>query len=204
MPSERSEALLGRELTTDENSVRGTLVAGLTAKDIALLDMFEGNARISLSYCSSSYPKHAPPPFSFCVVSGGGALRLSCSLLYCAAHLGIKKKQEYVRSQVLAHPLGPFTPVPATSNLEEEAEQVEDGLLVPAAIPPLCRPAAELAQTVPAQSYVWCVEDSRLDNKLWSYEEFARKNAWKWTDEDVENEDYSEVNKMKERRRRAR
>ena len=92
MPSERSEALLGRELTTDENSVRGTLVAGLTAKDIALLDMFEGNARISLSYCSSSYPKHAPPPFSFCVVSGGGALRLSCSLLYCAAHLGIKKK----------------------------------------------------------------------------------------------------------------
>jgi hypothetical protein len=50
VPSERSEALFGRELTPDESSVRGTLVTGLTAMDIAFLDVFEGNARISFSF----------------------------------------------------------------------------------------------------------------------------------------------------------
>jgi hypothetical protein len=38
--------LLERELTVEENSVRGTLVTGLTADDIAFLDTFEGNVRI--------------------------------------------------------------------------------------------------------------------------------------------------------------
>ncbi|KAI0247957.1 hypothetical protein BJV78DRAFT_860080 [Lactifluus subvellereus] len=155
VPSERSEALLGRELTPDESSVRGTLVTGLTSTDIAFLDVFEGN--------------------------------------------------EYIRSQVLVHPLGPFTPVPATSDSEEEGEETEDSLPVPAGISPLRRSAGEAAQTVPAQSYVWCVEeDSRLDSKLWSYEEFLRKNAWKWIDEDPESEaekDYAEVDKIRERRR---
>ncbi len=46
LPCERSKALLGRELTSEENSVRGTLVSGLTAEDVALLDVFEGEARI--------------------------------------------------------------------------------------------------------------------------------------------------------------
>ena len=46
LPTERSKALLGRELTSEENSVRGTLVSGLTAEDIALLDVFEGDVRI--------------------------------------------------------------------------------------------------------------------------------------------------------------
>jgi hypothetical protein len=46
IPGERSQKLLGRELTAEENSVRGTLVAGLTAKDITFLDVFEGYARI--------------------------------------------------------------------------------------------------------------------------------------------------------------
>ena len=46
LPCERSKALLGRELTSEENSVRGTLVSGLTAQDITLLDVFEGDARI--------------------------------------------------------------------------------------------------------------------------------------------------------------
>ena len=45
LPSERGEALLGRELTPEENSVRGTLVSGLTGEDITLLDVFEGNVR---------------------------------------------------------------------------------------------------------------------------------------------------------------
>ncbi|KAH9162675.1 hypothetical protein EDB89DRAFT_2079522 [Lactarius sanguifluus] len=46
LPRERSKVLLGRELTSEENCVRGTLVSGLTAEDIALLDEFEGEARI--------------------------------------------------------------------------------------------------------------------------------------------------------------
>ncbi len=47
VPLERSRALLGRELTSEENCVRGTLVSGLTAEDIAILDVFEGNVRTS-------------------------------------------------------------------------------------------------------------------------------------------------------------
>ena len=46
LPSERSKALLGRELTTEENSIRGMLVSGLTTEDVTLLDVFEGDARI--------------------------------------------------------------------------------------------------------------------------------------------------------------
>ena len=44
--SEQGKALLGRELTSEENSVRGTLVSGLTEKDLAFLDGFEGNVCI--------------------------------------------------------------------------------------------------------------------------------------------------------------
>ncbi|KAI9443661.1 hypothetical protein BJY52DRAFT_1157182 [Lactarius psammicola] len=48
LPCERSRAILGRELTSEENNIRGTLVSGLTAEDVALLDVFEGDARRSL------------------------------------------------------------------------------------------------------------------------------------------------------------
>jgi hypothetical protein len=46
IPGGRSKTLLGRELTAEENSIRGTLVTGLTADDIAFLDTFEGHVRI--------------------------------------------------------------------------------------------------------------------------------------------------------------
>lgn len=49
LPCERSKALLGRELTPEENSIRGTLVTGFTNKDFMFLDAFEGNVRLSLS-----------------------------------------------------------------------------------------------------------------------------------------------------------
>jgi hypothetical protein len=121
-------------------------VSGLTAEDVALLDVFEGN--------------------------------------------------EYVRLQVLVHPLGPFTPVPvdaATSGAVEDS-------LIPADLPPL--PAArELTQTVPAQTYVWCQNDSGLDKELWSFEEFVRKNAWKWVDRGAQRKDYDEVDRVRERLR---
>ncbi|KII87642.1 hypothetical protein PLICRDRAFT_42147 [Plicaturopsis crispa FD-325 SS-3] len=43
VPYTKSRALFNRELDAEERSVRGTLVTGLTASDIALLDVFEGN-----------------------------------------------------------------------------------------------------------------------------------------------------------------
>jgi len=47
VPYTKSEKLFNRELDREEKSVRGILVAGLTAKDVARLDHFEG----SVSYC---------------------------------------------------------------------------------------------------------------------------------------------------------
>ena len=46
IPSERSKVVLGREPTSEENSVRGTLVSGLTPEDVSRLDVFEGDVRI--------------------------------------------------------------------------------------------------------------------------------------------------------------
>ncbi|KAH9071183.1 hypothetical protein EDB83DRAFT_2367041 [Lactarius deliciosus] len=45
---ERSKALLGRELTSEESCIRGMLVSGLTAEDVALLDAFEGDLYVRL------------------------------------------------------------------------------------------------------------------------------------------------------------
>ena len=50
LPCERSKALLGRELTAEENCIRGTLVTGFTNQDFMFLDVFEGNVRLHLSH----------------------------------------------------------------------------------------------------------------------------------------------------------
>ena len=75
------------------------------------------------------------------------------------------------------HPLGSFAPLPvdvATSGAVE-------GSLISLDLPPL--PAAsELAQTVPAQTYAWGQDDGYLSKELWSFDEFVRKNAWRWID----------------------
>lgn len=93
--------------------------------------------------------------------------------------------------QVPVHPLGSFQPVPG--------DTVTDNL-IPTDLPPL--PAAnEMAQTVPAQTYVWCQDDSGLDKELWSFEEFIRKNAWKWVDRGARRDDYDEVDRVRERLR---
>ena len=92
---------------------------------------------------------------------------------------------------MLVHPLGPFAPVPADAATSE-------AVLIPADLPPL--PAAsELAQTIPAQTYVWCQYISDLEKELWSFDEFIRKNAWKWIDSGTRNEDYEEVDRVRER-----
>ena len=76
---------------------------------------------------------------------------------------------------MLVHPLEPFTQIQvhtATSGAVEDS-------LIPTDLPPL--PAAtELAEAIPAQTYVWCREVRDLESELWSFEEFVRKNAWKW------------------------
>ncbi|KAI9446148.1 hypothetical protein H4582DRAFT_2163881 [Lactarius indigo] len=129
LPCERSKALLGRELTSEENCVRGTLVSGLTAEDIALLDDM---------------------------------------------HLLLFRGQHYVRLQVLVHPLGPFASVP----VDTTASGAVDSPIL-ADLPPLPT-TSKLAQAVPAQTYVWCLRDIYLDKELWSFDEFVRKNAWKF------------------------
>ena len=43
VPYESAKYIFERELTQDERSVRGTVVSGLTAEDIRLLDIFEGD-----------------------------------------------------------------------------------------------------------------------------------------------------------------
>ncbi|KPV73184.1 uncharacterized protein RHOBADRAFT_38805 [Rhodotorula graminis WP1] len=48
--------VLGRALTDDEASVRGVLVQGLTADDVALLDEFEGDVRPLVRPCH--HPVH--------------------------------------------------------------------------------------------------------------------------------------------------
>lgn len=54
LPCERGKALLGREVTPEENCVRGTLVTGLTPEDFTFLDVFEGNVRLFLYSILSS------------------------------------------------------------------------------------------------------------------------------------------------------
>jgi hypothetical protein len=104
--------------------------------------------------------------------------------------------QEYIRLQVLVHPLGPFEPVPVDT---AASGAVEDSL-IPADLPPL-PDANVMAQTVPAQTYVWCQDDSGLDKELWSFEEFIQNNAWKWVERGARRDDYDDVDRVRERLR---
>ncbi|KAJ3506641.1 hypothetical protein NLJ89_g6760 [Agrocybe chaxingu] len=53
IPSNQAKSLFEYSLTQEERSVRGTLVIGLTAKDIYALDIFEGS-----EYSRESIPAH--------------------------------------------------------------------------------------------------------------------------------------------------
>ncbi|KAH8995337.1 hypothetical protein EDB92DRAFT_1814656 [Lactarius akahatsu] len=86
-----------------------------------------------------------------------------------------KENCYYDRLQVLVHPLGPFAPVPVDTTTSGD---VEDNLILVG--PPPLPAASELAQAVLAQTYVWCLKDNYLNKELWSFDEFIRKNAWKW------------------------
>jgi hypothetical protein len=106
----------------------------------------------------------------------------------------------YDRLPVRVHPLGPFAPIPADT--EATSLTVEDSLISTTALAPLAT-ASELAEPIEAQSYVWCLEDSKLEKELWSFDEFVKTNAWKWIDEGARgNEDYAAVDEARERSQR--
>ena len=88
------------------------------------------------------------------------------------------------------HPLGPFSPVTVDVATSGAAE---DGLISTEIPLPA---ASELAQTVPAQTYAWGQDDGYLAKELWSFDEFVRKNAWRWIDHGAgpqRSKDYEEV-----------
>jgi len=80
---------------------------------------------------------------------------------------------------VLVHPLGPFTPVPADVPVAANPEAAEDGDGI---LPPLGTNSepAEAAQPIETHTFVWRLKDNWLEKELWSFDEFVRKNAWKW------------------------
>jgi hypothetical protein len=84
----------------------------------------------------------------------------------------------YERSRVLVRPLGPYTPVPADAAMANSETVVEE-CPVPTALVPLAA-ISEQTQPVEAQTYVWCLEDSKLEKELWSFDEYLRNNAWRW------------------------
>jgi hypothetical protein len=90
-----------------------------------------------------------------------------------------------------------LTPVPSDASITSSEATVEG--LIPAALPPLPS-ASELAQPILAQTYVWRLEDSDLEKELWSFDEFVRKNAYRWIGPGAQSdEEYSEVDVVRER-----
>ncbi|KAL1949438.1 hypothetical protein VTO73DRAFT_8319 [Trametes versicolor] len=148
IPYSKSRSLFldsGRgELSPEERTVRGTFVQGLNDRDVALLDLFEGN--------------------------------------------------EYTRDIVGVHPLGPLTPLSATTG---PTPAPADDYIVPRVAPEL-PPLNALGPSVPAHTYIHAGALSELSPELWSYADFVRESAWKWVGADPVNEEYyAEVDKRK-------
>jgi hypothetical protein len=97
------------------------------------------------------------------------------------------------------HPLDQLTAIPSSAAASSSEATAAEGSLIPAALPPL--PSAdELAQPIPAQTYVWCLKDSYLDKELWSFDEFVKNNAYKWIGPEADSSgEYEEVDVVKER-----
>ena len=96
------------------------------------------------------------------------------------------------------HPLGRLTPIPSDAAVTSP-EATADGSLIPAALPPLPQ-VSELAQPIPAQTYVWRLDDGGLEKELWSFDEFVSKNAYRWIGPGArDNEDYAEVDVVRDR-----
>jgi hypothetical protein len=91
-----------------------------------------------------------------------------------------------------------LTAVPSDAAASSSEATAVEGCLIPTALPTL--PSAdELAQPIPAQTYVWCSKDSYLEKELWSFDEFIRNNAHKWIGPEAKSSGYEEVDEAKER-----
>ncbi|KAG5724701.1 hypothetical protein E4T56_gene3759 [Termitomyces sp. T112] len=127
VPYEQSRILIGHDLPLEDRSVRGTLFLGLSQKDLALLDVFEGD--------------------------------------------------DYDRQKVDVHPLSTFV------KLSEYP--FDDKTLIPSK-PPILPPT--LAPPFRTDTYVYNMF-ARLDPDIWSFEDFVKKNAWKWYREQLPDDD---------------
>ncbi|KAG6862559.1 hypothetical protein C0995_000107 [Termitomyces sp. Mi166 len=127
VPYEQTRVLIGHDLPLEDRSVRGTLVIGLSQKDLELLDIFEG--------------------------------------------------EDYDRRGVNVHPLSTFV------KLSEYP--LDDKTLIPSKPPAL---PATLAPAFRTDTYVYNVY-SRLEPDLWSFEDFVTKNARKWYNKQLPDDD---------------
>ncbi|KAI0041918.1 hypothetical protein FA95DRAFT_1525981 [Auriscalpium vulgare] len=108
--------------------------------------------------------------------------------------LDIFEGNEYVRTLVAVHPLGPSAPLPS------DVTPTVESAYVPTTPAPLPSPS-ELTATATAETYVWKAPVTDLEQELWSFETFVRDNAWKWVGEGAEKqEEYQEVDRRKEMR----
>ena len=106
--------------------------------------------------------------------------------------------QQYVRKEVHVRPLGRLTAVPSDAAVSSSETTAVEGSLIPTSLPPLPS-AEELAQPIPAQTYVWCSKDSYLEKELWSFDEFVKNNAYRWIGPEADSsEEYVEVDEAKE------
>lgn len=118
-----------RDLTNDERSVRGTVVTGLSANDLRLLDIFEGD--------------------------------------------------EYKQAEVEA------------TLLTQLISSVVDASVSSAH-------ALRTGSTMPALVYTWSASLSRLEPRLWSYEDFLRDKAQRWIGPRVEVDDFVIVDESRD------
>ncbi|ETW82978.1 hypothetical protein HETIRDRAFT_439553 [Heterobasidion irregulare TC 32-1] len=100
--------------------------------------------------------------------------------------LDLFEGNEYERTPVFVHPLAPFLTLPSSVVPTSEAQLS----VAPPTAPPLPLPS-ELAEAVPAETYIWIDKVTYLDAKLWSYDDFIKEKLHNWVGKD--NEEYKEV-----------
>lgn len=55
-----------------------------------------------------------------------------------------------------------------------------------------------LGNPLEVNTYVWCLPLSTLQLKLWTFEEFVKESAWKWTGPtSQDNQEYTEVDRRR-------
>ncbi|KAG1729660.1 uncharacterized protein EDB91DRAFT_1159188 [Suillus paluster] len=104
--------------------------------------------------------------------------------------LDVFEGNQYTREVVSVYPLAPLANI-------RDIPPIEVKSLVPATSPPIPI-LSSLANTVEADTYVWCLSSSELWAQLWSFEEFVKHNAWKWVgSSSANNKDYDEVDRRR-------